>query len=250
MAEPDERLLALYERAYDDPSLIRQRGRAAFWPRQLTGAGYEATLLTFLKRVLLASPTEETRRRLRSLLADLHLRPSISGGDVMHLLGVRERWDDVLRAVHDAFSPGPLVGRCLGEALLDDERAFREVPAHELEAVRAAAETFDWRRIPGAEIERAFQMSSVYIWLDASAWPFYLPAFLSYSLHNPGGQCEYHTLTTLLDTPAADAARRWSAEQRSAIASFLLFVADDEPWESWAAEPRIALRAWVTPRPA
>jgi hypothetical protein len=77
-----------------------------------------------------------------------------------------------------------------------------------------------------------------------------LPAFLSYSLHNPGGQCEYHTLTTLLETTPADPYRRWSTEQRRALRSFLLFVADDEPWEKWAAGPRLALRAWEAPIPA
>ena len=44
MDHPDEKLLALYQRAYHDPTLIRQRGRAAFRRRHLTGAEYEATL--------------------------------------------------------------------------------------------------------------------------------------------------------------------------------------------------------------
>ena len=244
MGEVDLQLLALFARAYDEPDFLQGEDRSLVAPRNITWDVYETTLAHFIDRTAAAAPNEETRLRLRALLAGLRLRPALLPEESMRSLGIYETRAAALCTLCDAFPAAPLVGRPLGEAVLDDEKAFRVVPPSELAAARSSAETLDWRKIPNTEIERAFQINSVYIWLDASSWPFYVPAFLAYSLRHPASQCELHSLLTFLESPPASVIQRWSPDQRRAIALFLAFVADDQPWDSLIIERREHLAAW------
>ncbi|MCP3141853.1 DUF6714 family protein [Pyxidicoccus xibeiensis] len=244
MPESDPHLLDLFSRAFTEPGLARGEGRHLLRPGDMPWEVFEATLAHFVERTMAETPGAETRRRLRDLLSDLHLRPSLFSDELMRGLGVHEARASVLRAIHEAFAPAPLVGRPLGEAVLDDEKAFREVPEAQLAQARATAETLDWRRVSDGEIERAFELNSVYLWLDDSARSFYLPAFRSYALHHPAGRCEGFTLLALLEPSPPDAMNRWSHAQRRAIARFFEFVAADQPWDSVVVRHRDALAAW------
>lgn len=246
MPDADPSLLELLAQAFSEPGLIQRHGRRLLRPLDMPWEVFEDTLTRFVEVTVAEDPSEETRRRLRSLLADLHVRPSLLSQALMQGLGVHDIRASVLRCIHAAFPPTPLVGRPLGEAVLEDERAFRVVLEAEVEAVRASAETRDWRKLPEVEIERAFEKTSVYLWLDDSAWSFYVPAFLSHALHHPAGQCEFFTLLTFLELSPSDAMGRWTHDQRHAIAWFLAFVSDDQPWSRLLLEHRDSLAAWRT----
>jgi len=248
MPEADRRLLKLLAQAYTEPESVSRASLERSLRRWHDGPWFlrDDALTHFVVTTMAATPRDETRGRLRDLLGKLHLRPSLCSDEVQRTLGVGEARDAVRRAIQDAFPPSPLVGRPLGEAVLDDEKAFRTVSEAEIEAVRTAAEKLDWRNIPGGEIARAFVMNSVYIWIDGSSWPFYLPAFLCYSLHAPGGYgCEYHTIQAVLGLSLAETMRRWTSEQRVAIARFIQFVAADEPWDTTWTKPRHSVSAWL-----
>jgi hypothetical protein len=248
MSEADRRLLKLFARAYAEPESVSRASLKRSLRRWHNKPWFlqDDALTHFVVTTMAATPGDETRRRLRDLLKKLHRRPSMCADEVQSSLGVCEARDAVLRAIQNAFPSGPLVGRPLGEAVLDDEKGFREVREAEIEAARTAAEKLDWRNIPEGEIARAFAMNSVYIWIDGTSWPFYLPAFLCYALHDPGGyNCKYNTVQAVLDLPLADTMRRWTSDQRVAIARFIQFVAADEPWDATWTKHRHAVSTWL-----
>jgi hypothetical protein len=241
--EDDQRLLAALQRAYDNPEPLENVERRKLFRMNRVWEHYLTTFAYFVSGALAAAPGDATRRRLRAALISLHLRPGLLGDEIANLLGVDEERAAVRRLIHEAFPPGPLVGRPLLEALLDDEKAFREVPEAEIEAARASAEKLDWRQIPGSEIDHAFRTNSVYIWLDGSSFPFYVPAFLCHALRG-GWSVEHATLSSFLAYTEDGMRRWWTRKQRRAIAAYLQYVADDDPLDSTIVSHRETIAAW------
>ena len=236
MIERDRRLSKRFAFGYAKPTRIRRDTRAAYRPRHLRWDVFQATLCHFLDRTLDAAPVDDPRRRLREFLALLHLRASMLPEAIMKRLGVFDARADLLRAIEEAFPVLPLDGRPVGEAVLDDERAFREVTPAEIDAARTQAEVHDWRRITKAEIGRAFAENSVYPWLDESSWPFYLPAFISHALRHPASRCEDSTRQTVVELLAKPVTYPTDDAQLRVLRAFLRFVAADEPWCRWVSE--------------
>ncbi len=236
LIERDRRLSKRLAFGYAKPTRIRADTRRVYWPRHLSWEVFRATLGHFIERTLRETPGHDTQRRLREFLAMLHLRASMLPEALARQLGVLEERAALLRAIEAAFPALPLVGRPLGEAVLDDERAFREVTTAETDVARSQAEVHDWRRISDAELGQAFAQNSVCPWLDGSSWPFYLPAFLSHALRNPASRCEGSTRQTVVALLARTATYPTDDAQLEVLRAFLRFVAADVPWFRWAGE--------------
>lgn len=236
MIERDRRLSKRLAFGYAKPTRIRHETRTAYRPRHLRWDVFQATLCHFIERTLDDAPVGDTRRRLRELLARLHLRASMLPEALTRRLGIFEERADLLHAIKAAFPVLPLAGRPVGEAVLDDERAFREVTPAEIASARSQAEVHDWRRITKAEVERAFAQNSVYPWLDGSSWPFYLPAFLSHALRRPASRCEGSTVQTVAALLAKPVTYPTDDAQVRVLRAFLRFVAADEPWCTWVSK--------------
>lgn len=154
---------------------------------------------------------------------------------------------DLLAELETVFQPFGLDGGIsLGQAMLDDD--YESEDKEKMAAAYAQDVTDNWQHVPDDVLEQYWGSFSVFPYLDAKGWKYYLPATMRRILKNPDSNCEFYTRISLL--PGKTGPQQWSpsiivenlgmtVDQGRFIGRFLTYLAeldrdwiDDHPAES------------------
>lgn len=118
----------------------------------------------------------------------------------------------ILKELEEAFpSYGLDGGISLGQALLHDD--WENENSEKMNAAYAKDRTDDWRNVPDPTLEAYFRGFSVFTYLDAKGWKFYLPAVLRRILKDPNSECEFYTRISLLPGKNTPPGPEWNLEE-------------------------------------
>jgi hypothetical protein len=147
--------------------------------------------------------------------------------------------DALLQRIEAAFpSAGLGSGISLRQALFDDNAPWDGNDPAARVAAYLADVTTDWRAVPDADLEYAFERFSLFGYLDTAGYRYYLPAAMHRAVREPLSICAYKLLFELEFSargwlehgqPADHSQRSAGLDhaQRSAVAAFIQWALEN-----------------------
>jgi hypothetical protein len=160
---------------------------------------------------------------------------------------------ELLMQIRDSFPVNPLPDMTLHQGQLADQSLAREIPEAEWNAEGEKDRTTPW---PAFEAQDLVNCEAALSHLDENAFVYYLPAFLTFAVHNlnsesfPHGRAVNSTVCAVTQRSNYNLARlkRLSDAQIDAVISFLRFVRDNDKGHTYGDLAGKALkRYWETP---
>jgi len=159
----------------------------------------------------------------------------------------------LIKQIREAFPVAPIPEMTLHQGQLADQSSSREIPDSEWKAEGEKDRRTTW---PAFEAQNLINCEAALSHLDETSFIYYLPAFLTFAVHNLNSESFAHgkavnsAVCAVTERSNHNLARlkRLSDPQIDAVISFLRFVRDNDKGHTYGDLAGKALqRYWETP---